>query len=671
MDRKIIIVLLIISIAVLGGAIIYRQLHKKKNILATEKKDTFKEKKYNILIFLQKLFANTIFLNRIYRKVQRKVKILYPSDSFTVSRKTTELLAKGTGAAIICAFATLLLANGDVFFILMGFTVTYLIMSSVVNNQLNKINLQLLEEFQQAIDYIQAQYQSHKMLPRALRAAAEDLPPLISLHMQKIYDIITNSKMNEEVDAYVGNEPNRYMLLFLSICSSIQTYGDKKLKDGSWMFSRDLEYLRDGVDAEILSIEKTKSKFMTHEMVCIIPLLLIKPVDAFVLEYFEGTADYFNGIAGLVSMIAVFVTALLSHNLVVMLRDGNEEVDKENDIWSKIATIGFVTPVIERVIEKNYTRYARYDDMQKGIGNRTGPMALLAKQIVFGVGAFALVIVLFMSSNIQTRIMQSKDWITAFETASTPSEDYLDTMEKMGQEFYLEVRKQPDNVDVDSLKEEIQKKHTDVNDNSAEILAEEVLKRANKYHNAYFKFWYLLIAIGAGIFAFIMPVLVLKFKKKVSEMKKQEEVIMFQMLMMILMHTSGINLRSILEWMERFSYAFKDSIVECHISIYSGENRALERMKQREQFLPFRSFVDSLKAIDKVGVEKAFANVKANYAYNVKKRELYITDSIEKKSSISWFLCMTTLAVLGLLHLLIPVASYMMNMFSAFTSSVG
>ena len=140
---------------------------------------------------------------------------------------------------------------------------------------------------------------------------------------------------------------------------------------------------------------------------------------------------------------------------------------------------------------------------------------------------------------------------------------------------------------------------------------------------------------------------------------------------MILMHTSGINLRSILEWMERFSYAFKDSIVECHISIYSGENRALERMKQREQFLPFRSFVDSLKAIDKVGVEKAFANVQANYAYNVKKRELYITDSIEKKSSISWFLCMTTLAVLGLLHLLIPVASYMMNMFSAFTSSVG
>ena len=120
-------------------------------------------------------------------------------------------MAKGTGAAIICVLATLLLANGDVFFILMGFTITYLIMSSVVNNQLNKINLQLLEEFQQAIDYIQAQYQSHKMLPRALRAAAEDLPPLISLHMQKIYDIITSSKMNEEVDAYVGNEPNRHM----------------------------------------------------------------------------------------------------------------------------------------------------------------------------------------------------------------------------------------------------------------------------------------------------------------------------------------------------------------------------------------------------------------------------------------------------------------------------
>ena len=674
MGRKIIIILLAVLIVGIIAAIVvlYRRKKKNNDVLLHDKGKRLQETRYNFLIFLQRFYANVPIISRYYRRIRHKVQILYPADSFSIARKTSEILSTGTIGAVAGIAVTLLFAKDDIFFIMAGMTGTYLIMSSIVNSGINRLNYKLLEEFQLAIDYIQTQYQNHHMLPRALKAAAEDMPQLIGLHMQKIYDIITgpDSKLNERVDAYVGNEPNRYMLIFLSICASIETYGDKKLKDGSWMFVHDMECLRDGVDAEILSLDKTKLAFMTQEMICILPVIFIKPLESYMAKYFDGTSGYYNGIAGLVSMIAIFVTALISHNLIVMLRDGNEEVDKENDVWSKVASISFIEPFLERVIEKNYTKYARYDDAQKGIGNRTGPMALLAKQVVFGAGAFILVMVLFMSASVRTRIEQAKNWKTAFEESTTADPDYIKNMRELGQEYFEFEKGKRKSIDTEKLAKEIQKKNVGVDENNALLIAEEVSNRVSKYDNAYFKAWNVLVALSIGIVAFLLPVWILKFKRKVSEMRKQEEVIMFQTLMMILMHTSGITLQKILEWMERFAYCFKDSISTCRVSIYSGEEKALETMKNQEQYIPFRSFVDSLKAIDSVGVEKAFSNVQSNYAYNVKKRENFITDSIEKKSTIGRFLCLATLAMTIIFYLVVPMAMYMLNLYSQYNQSL-
>lgn len=674
MGRKIIIILLAVLIVGIIAAIVvlYRRKKKNNDVLLHDKGKRLRETRYNFLIFLQRFYANVPIISRYYRRIRHKVQILYPADSFSIARKTSEILSTGTIGAVAGIAVTLLFAKGDIFFIMAGLTVTYLVMSSIVNSGINRLNYKFLEEFQLAIDYIQTQYQNHHMLPRALKAAAEDMPQLIGLHMQKIYDIITgpDSKLNERVDAYVGNEPNLYMLIFLSICASIETYGDKKLEDGSWMFVHDMECLRDGVDAEIISLDKTKLAFLTQEMICILPVIFIKPLESYMAKYFDGTSGYYNGIAGLVSMIAIFVTALISHNLIVMLRDGNEEVNKENDVWSKVASISFIEPFLERVIEKNYTKYARYDDAQKGIGNRTGPMALLAKQVVFGAGAFILVMVLFMSASVRTRIEQAKNWKIAFEESTTADPDYVKNMRELGQEYFEFEKGKGKSIDTEKLAKEIQKKNVGVDENNALLIAEEVSNRVSKYDNAYFKAWNVLVALGIGIVAFLLPVWILKFKRKVSEMRKQEEVIMFQTLMMILMHTSGITLQKILEWMERFAYCFKDSISTCRVSIYSGEEKALETMKNQEQYIPFRSFVDSLKAIDSVGVEKAFSNVQSNYAYNVKKRENYITDSIEKKSTIGRFLCLATLAMTIIFYLVVPITMYMLNLYSQYNQSL-
>ena len=113
-------------------------------------------------------------------------------------------------------------------------------------------------------------------------------------------------------------------------------------------------------------------------------------------------------------------------------------------------------------------------------------------------------------------------------------------MRELGQEYFEFEKGKGKSIDTEKLAKEIQKKNVGVDENNALLIAEEVSNRVSRYDNAYFKAWNVLVALGIGIVAFLLPVWILKFKRKVSEMRKQEEVIMFQTLMMILMHTTEI-----------------------------------------------------------------------------------------------------------------------------------
>jgi len=106
------------------------------------------------------------------------------------------------------------------------------------------------------------------------------------------------------------------------------------------------------------------------------------------------------------------------------------------------------------------------------------------------------------------------------------------------------------------------------------------------------------------------PVAMLWFKRNLIDMRKQEEIIQFQSLMLILMHMDGMTVETILEWMERFAYCFKEDIAECRVSLCHGEKEALIALRDSQRYELFRDFVENLLSIDRVGVVAAFDEIK-------------------------------------------------------------
>lgn len=641
---------------------------RKKQDVKLEK---IKDKNYNLLLFIQVIYSNAPFLRVYYRKVNQKVKLLYPADPFSIQKKTAEILMKGSIAGIGCILLTFVMSRGDVFFICAGLMITYLMFTSTITNGLKNMEELLMYQFEEALTFIRHQYNKKPIIEMAIHAAIDEMPYEIGLHMQNIYDILISPDITKKTDDYIGSEPNQYMLMFLTICSSVKQFGDKPLAKGNTLFLSDLGYLKEEVCSALLDMQKTKNMFSGHAVVSVLAILFIKPIQMWAQSIMPEIAAFYGGIYGVVCMIALFILSFLAYTIVVFLRDGSEDEEKDHDIWTRLAAVPLWSDFLDAVIEKNYTRYLRYDDALRGIGNHTGPKALLVKQISLAVGAFLLTVVLFFSSGVRQKWIQLKDWSYAFTEVSMPNEEYREIMRETGEEWLRTVRKETPDISKEELAAKIKAEDPNVrSDTYAEVLADEVLSRAETYKNSYFKFWYLLIAGMLGIIAFWGPIAMLKLKFRISEMRKQQEVILFQSLMMILMHINGVTLSTILEWMERFSYCFRDSISECRISILAGQEEALQAMKDRENYMPFRNFIDNLMAIDKVGVEKAFDEVQADREYSMKEREETMNKNRETRANWSAKLSMAPTWGIILFYLFIPLGMYMVQMLEVLSTSI-
>lgn len=103
-------------------------------------------------------------------------------------------------------------------------------------------------------------------------------------------------------------------------------------------------------------------------------------------------------------------------------------------------------------------------------------------------------------------------------------------------------------------------------------------------------------------------------------MNREDEVAQFRTLILILMHEDGMTIDTILEWMERFAYAFKSSLSDCIINLEYSQQKALERLRDAEfGFAPFRRLCESLISTDKVGIIKAFDYLETERDYYQKK----------------------------------------------------
>lgn len=609
--------------------------------------------------------------NRIFAKVKTSVKILYPTDILSENKIVSKILVKATLRAIICTAIVVFFSFGDKIYMVVGLVMVYVVYSSYINGMLTKAERTILIQFRDYITKVMNVYHDKPIVEFAIHEAMNECPFEMRLHAQTIYEILVDPNMKMALDAYVGKQPNDYMLTFLQVCAEIKDHGDKKLKNGTTLFANDVNFIKEQVDNEIIDMEKIQDAFRGHPWMCIVPIFAIKPLSIWLSYFIPQLKPTFAGIYGTVALILMFVGGIFSYNMVLLNRDGVRAQSKENSIFAKIGDAPELTKILNRVINKRYTTYVSYNEILKGTGDFTGIKAFIVKRYCIAAAAVVIALLVFTTATIQTSMSALSDFKSDFADSVVPSEEYRQTMEFMAKEYANNIYLSGNHtVSRDEIAAEIRKNSNITRENNILEIIDSIENHIEKKEGAYFKWWYLIVAIICGFIGYQIPLYQLKRQKVITDMRREDEIIQFQSIILILMHITGTSLASLLESMERFSFCFKESLAQCRMNLSSGQQKAIEQMRNAERYEPFKNLCEQLKCIDKVGVENAFDSIESDRLFSLRTHEYVKKRNLTKRSSSSKRWAFVSFFMVVFLVLIIPmgifIAQYLAELAKAF-----
>ena len=202
--------------------------------------------------------------------------------------------------------------------------------------------------------------------------------------------------------------------------------------------------------------------------------------------------------------------------------------------------------------------------------------------------------------------------------------------------------------------------------------ADEVARVYDKIQsvkNSYIKFWQVLTSFVLAFIAYYVPSIILFIRNKIREMEKENEIMQFQSIILMLMYIDRIDVQTILEWLCRFSYAFKEPIATCLNNYESGAYESLEELKEGVPYKDFQRIIEQLQsAVERIPIRDAFDELETERAFFHERRKEGNERLIKKKTAIGKVLGFTPMVLLIGGYLVAPLMIVsIMQMMNYFT----
>lgn len=617
------------------------------------------------IFWMYRIFSQTPVLERFYAKIRTNLEIKYPADDMSIRRKATLTMAKGVGLAIVIIIGIIILAQGDWFFIMMGAFMTYFMFTYLLTKFEENLDTKLLNQLGDFITDVRHHYSAQGNVEDAIYDTLDETPYEMGLHATKIYRILNSTNVEDEVDRYTDIAPNNFVLTLVAICATIKEYGDKKLADGQSLFLTNINYLKEEINVELIRRRRNNFLFSGLIALTLLPLFFLKAIEAWGTANIPEMSAFYQGTAGTVIMGAIFIVTLIVYQLISNLKDGHSNDNREHKFIKRILAIGIVNKLITKWININYTKQLRIDDNLKMVNDRIGIKGFLIKRLIFGLLAIFIINVVIFTAEFRQKKNVINDFSKAFESSIVPDEDYREIMRETAIDYVIYCRQLEDTEENREMVTRTIESERGISSKFAREIVDEMFLRVAQYKNVYYRWYFLLINIAGFYFGYNIPYWILLYRLRIVKMNMEDEVIQYQTIVLILMHVDGIMIDTVLEWMERFAYCFKQSISECIINLEYSTQRALQKMKNQETFPPFRRFVDNLLMVDDEDILTAFAEIETDREYYKEKRKTDNEIISTKKAEIGKIIAFVPLLATLIADLIVPFAMYAIRMMTS------
>ena len=638
----------------------YRQM---KKLQEGTKADTF-----SLEILYQRLYLTYIktpFIKRYIYKLRRRLEILNIDDEYTTRKDSARILTNAILILIPVTLIKILITHSNILLMSILLIFELFIVDTMVDGMVEKIDNNLLKEQIDFFAEIRHAYHEYNMVEEAIYQVSLDDEKSVSKQGEKIYEILISDDPETELEKYYDIAPNSYLKEFAGISYLTQEFGDRE-EDGASLYLKNVNNITQEMQIEILKRDKLNYVFQSLAFISIAPVLLLEPLKNWATSNFTFTNSFYNGKLGMIVQILIVILTVVSYIMTRKLKDnGGVQVDiaTNQHPWQEKV---YKNPVLKKIVnqfipKKGSKDYRKMQTLLKDSASKSKMEWVYINRICLAVITFVLSILLFAQLH--------KLAINYVYTEPTSRSMVMGTMSEKNQKKAEDLTEQ-DNYFINKLKGKLDITQADIEkemqkskyykDSGEEDLikkdAERVLGKLKVVNSEKMSWFEELVAIGLAVIAYMAPVWMMIFQKRMRQMEMENEVMQFQTIIVMLMKIERVNVEMILEWLERYANIFKEPIARCVNNYEAGAWEALEELKNSVTNKDMIRIVESLQAaVEKIPIREAFDELDADRDYHQEKRKATNEMLISRKGLIGKGVGFAPLVCLFVGYLIIPL----------------
>lgn len=641
----ILLLLFIISCILIALSLCISKYRRKRSLFSVNYLQT-------LLIKFYYNFSKVPFTRRYLDQMSKRYEMLCPEDS-------KGLICKTMGISLFIWLLSL-----TAFLLLFGlkpsFYTAYLagLCILVINHEtlelyVGSVSVKLLHQFDKFLSDTRHNYYRHGMIDLSIQEAAELSGRIMKLNAHKMLHVLEADDKSASIRMYNETISNRFLRMFLSVAVYVSEFGDK-IAGGTSVLLKNINTLKSDLYIELMNIKDNNYRFSGMIFTVLMPVFLLDVIKSWSVDIQPEILEFYNGIWGIAVRISVYVSTFIMYIMINELKRQDYTITKEHYIIKRISQLRFIKRILKNYEYKYFLKLYKMENLLFRVGETLTAKQFLLKRLLSGALVFFCYILLSLSVHKGNRAsyLTCSDFIS--KAGEVIPDRYTNSAYEIINRFVTNYKDK--NFDRTNVEEELKKEGSIRSELVFQGVMEEITVRITKYHNEYFHWYELVFAIGLAELAYWFPYLMLLYRKKVLYLNMGNEVAQFQTTILMVMYLNNTTVLKILELMESFAVVFKEALKTCINDYSAGDLDALEKLKYRESFEPFRRLVDNLIVADKIGIMKAFDEVEEERKVSQEMRNQDYKIAGDKKAVYGMIMSFLPATITVALYWIIPFA---------------
>lgn len=176
----------------------------------------------------------------------------------------------------------------------------------------------------------------------------------------------------------------------------------------------------------------------------------------------------------------------------------------------------------------------------------------------------------------------------------------------------------------------------------------------------------IFLTVCSSVIAYHFETLNIMMRKMMLEIHREEEVVRFQSIILILMYMDRVTVELIIEWMEQFAVVFKNNLEMIADSLTYDGIQAFYKAKETISFLPYERILDCFIVSDRIGISEAFSDILSERIYYIEKHKQENEVILNNKAVVAKTIAFIPLCLVIIAELIVPFVYYGLKQLSAF-----